>query len=118
MRGIVKRVEKAQADRAQQEERAKAVQEKAEQFAANIEVGNTPVIFQALEKHKAEHGSNDLDFATVSICLSVFAELLKKNRLLANNASVNFFVEAARVGVSRAAVAAKKRAEDKRIITV
>jgi len=118
MKGITRRMEKAQADRAQREEQAKQVQAKAEQLAAEIAVSNTPFVFQALEKHKAEQGSNDLDFATVSICLSVFADLLRKNGMLPNNPNVVFFVEAARVGVSRAAAAAKKRAEDRRIITL
>ena len=76
------------------------------------------LVFEALEQHKAQHGFEHLDEAMVAHALVALVKFLDGNKMLLKRPETEIFVNVALNAIPGAAIAAKARAENKRVIVL
>lgn len=89
-----------------------------EAFAENLLLNAMQVVYEGLQQHKKKHGFDNIDQAMVGHALAAYTNYLATNKLLRVSPQSQALTQMGINVIPRAAVEAKKHAEEKRIITL
>lgn len=89
-----------------------------EQFKASLFANAVKAVHDTLEQHKRAHGTDGLERATVAAAIIAFVHFINGNKKFVAGADTDALINIGIDVVSAAAVEAKRRADERRIIVV
>ena len=103
------------------EQKQALIQQAKQQFEAQrdeLQANVAENMLEGLERHKAEHGTKDLDVVVINFALQQFVHFLRNNGKLKIDPQTKGLINLALLAIPKAAVEARRLAENKRIITL